>query len=391
MTRRRPTRRIGRQPSDFADLVVNNIKGANSIDLSIGGVVRQRAVAYGDFQAAIWPSSAKGIGMTLSGEPNAVIFSDTNPLNNPPGVDELDCFGGHYPGDWDTHTSPYTSALNTVSFLQGLSDAAGNGGPSPSFNTFLAALQTTGLRDLLTSGGPYMLFPPSDAAFAALPPDQRAALLADPTALAAVLRSLIVDGYYPPESLMGGPYHAHRTVTNLLGQPLELQSGGTGFKINGVIVGNDDYAMTANGSRVFFGISKVLLPAEATPSPTPVPPTATAAPPTDTPPPTATLPPTSSPVPTAPAAPPTSAPLPPTATLRAPNRDSGAADGHAAADRDPRADRRALPPAPPPGMPTTGAGGGPADLLAVLGAALAVLLAGGLLRRRGVARRSGSG
>ena len=42
-----------------------------------------------------------------------------------------------------------------------------------------------------------------------------------------------------------------------------------------------------------------------------------------------------------------------------------------------------LPPvAPPPGMPTTGAGATPADLLAALGAALALLLAGGLLRRR---------
>jgi hypothetical protein len=39
-------------------------------------------------------------------------------------------------------------------------------------------------------------------------------------------------------------------------------------------------------------------------------------------------------------------------------------------------------PAPPPGMPTTGAGVNPADLLVILGAGLALLLAGGLLRRR---------
>jgi hypothetical protein len=48
-------------------------------------------------------------------------------------------------------------------------------------------------------------------------------------------------------------------------------------------------------------------------------------------------------------------------------------------------------PAPTPGMPTTGAGANPADLLVILGAGLALLLAGGLLRRRGVARRSWSG
>ena len=41
-----------------------------------------------------------------------------------------------------------------------------------------------------------------------------------------------------------------------------------------------------------------------------------------------------------------------------------------------------------PGMPTTGTGTGPAELLGLLGAALALLLAGGLLRRH-AARRAG--
>ena len=38
-----------------------------------------------------------------------------------------------------------------------------------------------------------------------------------------------------------------------------------------------------------------------------------------------------------------------------------------------------------PGMPTTGARANPAEWLAAFGAGLALLLAGGLLRRRGVA------
>ena len=40
-----------------------------------------------------------------------------------------------------------------------------------------------------------------------------------------------------------------------------------------------------------------------------------------------------------------------------------------------------------PGMPTTGAGANPAELLAALGAGVALLVAGGLLRRRGAVRR----
>ena len=41
---------------------------------------------------------------------------------------------------------------------------------------------------------------------------------------------------------------------------------------------------------------------------------------------------------------------------------------------------------PPPGMPTTGVGAGSAELLALLGTVLALLLAGGLLRRRATTR-----
>ena len=295
---------IGGAPPDdrhFGYITVNNIKGTASVDVALGAVVVEPGVDYGGFKAALVPSFVKGIGMTLAEAPHEVLFQDDSNIYNPPGTDFIDCWGGHYPGeigqDFDAHSAPYTTALDTASLLQKLSDDAGNGGQSPSFNTFLAALQTTGLRDLLTTGGPYMLFPPSDEAFAALPPDQRAELLSDPRTLATVLRSFIVAGYYPPGSLMGGPYHAHRTATNLLGQPLALQSGNQ-FTINGEAVGNDGFVMTANGSRIFVGISKVLMPVVA------------------------------------------------------------------------------------PGMPTTGVGANPADLLAALGAGLALLLAGGLLWRR---------
>ena len=83
---------------------------------------------------------------------------------------------------------------------------------------------------MLANGGPYLLFAPTDAAFAALPKDQRDALLADPQALGDLLRSHIVEGYYPPRSLSPNPADTgiNRTVTNLLGAPLALLKNGDG-------------------------------------------------------------------------------------------------------------------------------------------------------------------
>ncbi|HET7077145.1 MAG TPA: fasciclin domain-containing protein [Chloroflexia bacterium] len=214
----------------------------------------------------------------------------------------MDCFAGHYPGhigqEYNVETSYSTSSRNTGDFLQLLNAGAGNGGQGPAFTTFATALKTTGLSDTLATGGPYMIFPPTDEAFAALPAEQRTTLLNDRQALAGVLRSIIVPGYYPAGSLSGGTGgNVNRTVMNLLGQPLALLATDNGFTLNGMNVGDDGYVMTANGSRVFTGIKMVGMPG------------------------------------------------------------------------------------PAPGMPTTGAGANPENLLAALGAGLALLLAGGLLRR----------
>jgi uncharacterized surface protein with fasciclin (FAS1) repeats len=294
---------LGAKPTDAAHITVNNLKGVPGIDFAVSGVVRDRNAPYGGFAAAIWPAGViHGLAITVSGTPDQVIDSSTDEFYNaPPGTDGLDCFTGHYPGhmgqEYNVDTSYSTSSLNTVDFLQLLNADAGNGGQGPAFTTFATALKTTGLSDTLATGGPYMIFPPTDEAFAALPAEQRTTLLNDPQALAGLLRGVIVPGYYPPGSLSGGTGgNVNRTVTNLLGRPLALRATDNGFTLNGVTVGDDGYIMTANGSRVFTGIKMV------------------------------------------------------------------------------------LPPGPAPGMPATGAP--PAEWLAGLGAGLALLLAGGLLRRR---------
>ncbi len=57
-----------------------------------------------------------------------------------------------------------------------------------------AALAAAGLTDALAGEGPFTLFAPDNAAFAALPADDLAALLADPEQLAQVLLYHVSEG-----------------------------------------------------------------------------------------------------------------------------------------------------------------------------------------------------
>jgi uncharacterized surface protein with fasciclin (FAS1) repeats len=259
-------RASGAEPPDgqhLAHLTVNNIKGAPRIRFSLGGVAEPQAAAYGDFEARLWPAFAPSIDVVTANSPSEVIAHADGPIFNPPGSDNMDCVFGTYPGTNDSNTTPVTSILGPADFLQRFNDlSASTSGQTPTFHTFLAALQTTGLTDLLATGGPYLLFVPTDAAFAAVPEAQRQALLADPQALAAMVRAHVVSGYYPSGSLGQGRFN--RTVTNMLGAPLVL-TGGDQLIVNGTsVAGAGDYAMVANGTRLFW-TSKVLLPPARTP------------------------------------------------------------------------------------------------------------------------------
>jgi uncharacterized surface protein with fasciclin (FAS1) repeats len=288
----------------LAHITVNNIKGAPSIHFSLGGIAEPGAAAYGDFEAGLWPAFAPSIDVVTANAPGEVIAHADGPIFNPPGSDNLDCVFGTYPTN-NSNTTATTSILSPADFLQRFNDlSASTSNQTPTFHTFVAALQQTGLGPLLASGGSYLVFAPSDDAFAVLPKDKLAALLADATALNDLVRSHIVQGYYPLGALsQPGIAGLNRTVTNLRGTPLVL-TGRDRLTVNGdPIGGSGDWVLAANGTRVFW-VSKLI------------------------------------------------GPLPPGA------------------------------PSPAPGMPTTGAGTSLADLLVALGTALALLLAGGLLRRR---------
>lgn len=252
---------IGASPKDVTHITVNNIKGVPGIDFSLEDRVRDKNAPYGGYVAGIWPSGVfRKLAITVSGAPDQVI--DAADLSAEQaggflgaGVDSLDCFAGTYPGamgqDYNTETSAYTSLLSTLDFLQLQSDeSTKNGGQTPAFITFLAALKAAGLTEELAQGGPYLLFAPTDAAFAALPKDKRDALLADPKALAGLINTHLITGYFPYGSMGPIGQGFSRTVTNMRGQQLKVTGNDSALRINGKLIGNTSSTFVANGTRV---------------------------------------------------------------------------------------------------------------------------------------------
>lgn len=158
----------------------------------------------------------------------------------------------------DPYDSDNWSELNAHDALKQFDDVhvVMNDGFELKFDTFLAAVQKAGLSDLLTSGT-YLIFAPTDAAFAAMPKEQLDALMADPKALADFVRYHIVQGYYPPGSLSGTMMGvADSTVTNLQGADLKLSGDLT---INGINLPGLPSLNLVNGTRI-IPVTKVLAP-----------------------------------------------------------------------------------------------------------------------------------
>lgn len=70
------------------------------------------------------------------------------------------------------------------------------------FNTLVAALQATGLDEALRGDGPFTVFAPTDAAFAALGQDTIDALLADTDTLSSILLFHVAAGSYDAEDVL---------------------------------------------------------------------------------------------------------------------------------------------------------------------------------------------
>jgi transforming growth factor-beta-induced protein len=128
---------------------------------------------------------------------------------------------------------------------------------SPDHNTLEAALGAAGLVGTLSGDGPFTVFAPTDAAFAALPEGTVEALLADIPTLTAILTYHVVGA----EAWSGDLSNKQKIVT-LNGKKVTITIDEMGVKINGVAMVVAADILANNG--VVHVIDAVLLPPPAT-------------------------------------------------------------------------------------------------------------------------------
>lgn len=145
--------------------------------------------------------------------------------------------------------------LSTTAFAGGLKkDIVDTAVDAGSFTTLVAAVQAAGLADTLKGDGPFTVFAPTDAAFAALPEGTVEDLLKpeNKDKLAAILTYHVVAGKVMAADIAGKETNA----ASVQGQDLKINAT-EGVFINDAAVATPDVE-ASNG--VIHVIDKVLLP-----------------------------------------------------------------------------------------------------------------------------------
>ena len=200
---------------------------------------------------------------TLQGAPLAVAVKNGNVTINGAAVitPDLEAFNGvvHginsvlYPPVEETATEAPTVAA-AAAVTDGTLDLADTVAASGAFPTLVKALETAGLLDALRADGPFTLFAPSEEAFAALPEGALADLLADPAALADVLKYHVINGDVTANEIVNG-----MNAATLEGKPLTFSING-GIKVNDAHILSGDL-LASNG--IVHVIDQVLMPPAA--------------------------------------------------------------------------------------------------------------------------------
>lgn len=128
------------------------------------------------------------------------------------------------------------------------------------FKTLVAAVQAAGLVQTLKSPGPFTVFAPSDAAFAALPKGTVEGLLKDIPKLSSILTYHVVPGRVSASDVMNMTKGKTAEVKTVQGQPVTLKTQGMFSKsvyVNDAKVVKADIG-TTNG--VIHVIDKVIMP-----------------------------------------------------------------------------------------------------------------------------------
>ena len=174
---------VGAKTTNNTVVEINNVKGAPAIDELMNGKPGVTNIPYGGVKAGICHDDNIDDVTIVTGHPEKVLQESTTICE--PGASFF------FPSNYDAPTgvgdggvSQGTSELNVVDFLAGFSAHPMSDNDHPlKFDTLVTAIDKAGLRDKLANSAPYMLIAPTDAAFDALPKDQRDLLLNDPQAL----------------------------------------------------------------------------------------------------------------------------------------------------------------------------------------------------------------
>lgn len=145
-------------------------------------------------------------------------------------------------------TTAVALSLGAAAQAQTIVDiAAGN----PDFSTLVTAVTAAGLVETLSGPGPFTVFAPTNAAFAALPAGTVEGLLADIPALTGVLTYHVVPGAVMASALTEG-----MTATTVNGADVTFTLA-NGAQINGANIVTTDI-VASNG--VIHVIDAVILP-----------------------------------------------------------------------------------------------------------------------------------
>ncbi len=143
-------------------------------------------------------------------------------------------------------TAPSVSAAMTKDIVETATEAG-------SFKTLLAAVKAAGLVETLQGKGPFTVFAPTDAAFAALPAGTLDGLLKDPAALKKVLLYHVVSGAVTADKVVG-----LTSATSVEGSPITIAVKDGSVYLNGSAKVVTPDVMASNG--VIHVIDQVLLP-----------------------------------------------------------------------------------------------------------------------------------
>jgi uncharacterized surface protein with fasciclin (FAS1) repeats len=143
------------------------------------------------------------------------------------------------------------TSLPALADSHGAADIVDTAVAAGDFTTLVAAVQAAGLEETLRGEGPFTVFAPTDAAFAALPEGTVDALLADIPALTSILTYHVVPGAVMSSDLSDG-----MTAETVNGQSVTFSTSGAP-QVNGAnIIAADIEA--SNG--VIHVIDAVILP-----------------------------------------------------------------------------------------------------------------------------------